>query len=464
MLIGAVVENGQVVFPPDRLWERDVHSNASARKPSFNKYESLAKNPIIVMPELQDGSCDSAWLMRSGSVKYDYDKVSVVADPEFQIVEFSKRLIVEKAERFGLAGTDEHPVLDLNHTHSVLVDFDLESGYPSLYAMLIRIGAEEENPMVHYRAEVVKQSSLPRVVNVAGLERKVSFKKEELKTFRTVEASTIAEMVGIVSDFADFLMEEKKKDVPRFWFRGVTNDRYHLTPKIFRESEPYLSQYGDNGKRIIKELEPRMIARFTERAAPHLEAHASVGDLWSMLFVMQHYGAATRLLDWSENLLVAAHFAAGDRLDADGGGHPTVWILQPGLWNRAARQLGDDEPAEVFTTGEDELDRYAPRDHSTSGNPTLAESVAIYSRHSSPRIVSQQGVFTIAGSEVDGLDEQIKKWIASERATGDELLKIVYVGGRENMRRELDAIGSSLSIIYPGLESICKELDRLVTD
>lgn len=51
-------------------------------------------------------------------------------------------------------------------------------------------------------------------------------------------------------------------------------------------------------------------------------------DKW--LFLMQHYGAPTRLLDWSESLLVAIFVALMDfNPTKDKNENPTIWVLNP---------------------------------------------------------------------------------------------------------------------------------------
>ena len=55
------------------------------------------------------------------------------------------------------------------------------------------------------------------------------------------------------------------------------------------------------------EKESGIIDRFKERCIPHLDRQL-VGD-WEYLFLMQHHGVLTRLLDWSENPFFALYFA-----------------------------------------------------------------------------------------------------------------------------------------------------------
>ena len=58
-------------------------------------------------------------------------------------------------------------------------------------------------------------------------------------------------------------------------------------------------------------------------------------DEWEWYFLMQHYGVPTRLLDWTENPLIAIYFAVeGHKADRDAA----VWALDPTWLNRKLRR------------------------------------------------------------------------------------------------------------------------------
>lgn len=112
------------------------------------------------------------------------------------------------------------------------------------------------------------------------------------------------------------------------WFRGHSRAVGTLTPRIFRPENrnPILTMFRP-------ELEMATIEAFKRHAALLTELRMPADDdRLGWLCVMQHYRAPTRLLDWSENLLVALYFT----VSADPSDDGEVWAMFPSPLNRAA--------------------------------------------------------------------------------------------------------------------------------
>ena len=143
-----------------------------------------------------------------------------------------------------------------------------------------------------------------------------------------------------------------------FWYRGSGNLGYQLLPSLYRHK-------GKNTPESYSELERNLLTRFRQRSIPYHSR--SLVDDWDALFFMQHYGVPTRLLDWTENPLIALHFALmGVKRRATLSKRPlfensaAVWVLDPIAWNRHALKHLSFE-GEVLTPNDEVLRRSTER-------------------------------------------------------------------------------------------------------
>lgn len=254
-----------------------------------------------------------------------------------------------------------------------------------------------------------------------------------------------------VPDFLERLEKLHGTSGRALWYRGCGRNSYSLLPSLYRHKD---ARYGDK----LSDLERRLMTRFRQRSIPFHSR--TLEDDWDALFFMQHHGVPTRLLDWTENPLIALHFAlmaAPRRTTGPKRGTyeeaATVWVLDPVEWNHhALRHMSFD--AGILTPGDDPLNGYKPAP-SFAGMNKLP--VTLYGSHNSPRIVAQQGVFTIFGQETTPME----KLFEAESFPFGSLARLVIAADIiGEMRNSLLRNGVTESVVFPDLEGLARELRR----
>lgn len=151
----------------------------------------------------------------------------------------------------------------------------------------------------------------------------------------------------LIESFIDLYNFAQSYRKGRWVFRGVSKWDYELLPKVGRPE-------------IETKNEKRIFEFFVREAVAHQPSLPT--SEWELLAIAQHYGLPTRLLDWTENALVAAFFACIENADSDGA----IYVLK-------TQNILRDETISPFTI--QELVRYRPR-------------------HITKRITAQRGLFT----------------------------------------------------------------------
>lgn len=236
------------------------------------------------------------------------------------------------------------------------------------------------------------------------------------------------------------------------WYRGCGKSTDQLTPTLYRH--PRIKRASE-----FADMERQLMTRFRQRSIPF--HNRSLVDDWETLFFMQHYGVPTRLLDWTENPLIALHFALMSgphrmtkRGTASFSANAAVWVLDPVAWNQHALRHQSFDGG-TLTPGDEPLKSYKPPAEFDNMN---SSAVALYGAHNSARIVAQQGVFVIFGKTIVPME----KLFRSDTFPATALVKIVierqYIA---SIRSTLLKHGITEAVVFPDLEGLAREIKRL---
>ncbi len=264
-----------------------------------------------------------------------------------------------------------------------------------------------------------------------------------------------------IASLCDALVElDKTFEGEAIWWRGHADaEKWMLQPGVFR-NRPGRAPYTELA--LIGNFHPRAVGMLDDRPKPTSEVE------W--LFLAQHYGLPTRLLDWTESLIVALYFVVSEKpcnvccKEKDG----CIWATTPTKLNRKNSNPGDSTDAQNGIVSISEpavqamalkafgvkdttiLERFPNLDPDKTGLPKLPGVIALESVEMDKRIVAQSGRFTIHGcgtpvESLDGHEEYLRKFV-------------IPAGKKDEIRKLLKWIGIRRWNLFPDLQSLAAGL------
>lgn len=208
-------------------------------------------------------------------------------------------------------------------------------------------------------------------------------------------------------------------------FRGVTDSGHKLIPSIGRDTVE--NTYGD-----IESLECSILIEFKRLSVPLLENPPKTDFEW--LFLAQHYGLPTRLLDWSSNPLVALFFAVEQDDHKDGA----VYYLEHAVTDQYDRF--------DYKTANYIKDHISKPVGMLSIQAHQGEAIFLRPRYTDDRYINQKSVFSCPRDPFCSL--------------GISNINSILIRGqwKSEIRARLRMLGISTSFIYPGLAGIASEI------
>lgn len=257
------------------------------------------------------------------------------------------------------------------------------------------------------------------------------------------------------------------------WFRGEPNGvKTPLLPKVYRTTDDGRSH---NENRLLQQFRMKAPSLGIQNTPPR--GHT---DEW--IFLAQHVGLPTRLLDWTEGLFIALYFALLEK-------EPAIWMLDPIELNRKSLgdEIGDTSfPLTWYDPGKTPLgqaDLWAQTDLLLSENKENVQKdvkekvnqlskpnigninirgaweldsvginlpVAIHPTNIHPRMSAQKSCFSIQGRSKKCLNELV----------GAEVLRKFVIPGEtaQAIKNDLRIMGITHTSAFPDLDNLAKDL------
>lgn len=172
---------------------------------------------------------------------------------------------------------------------------------------------------------------------------------------------------------------------------------------------------------------------------------------WNSVFLMQHYGMYTRLLDWTDSFITALYFAIRNKKD---GTPASVWVINPLELNRKCKNLyeqgSDNRFDNVALLTLDTLPNRIKKYKEYFEDHIEIDSFAIVPRRSNDRLISQNGFFTVQGTKNIPLEEEYplnsNDWILNITLNDNVV---------DECKNFLDINGINNYSLYGGIDGLC---------
>jgi hypothetical protein len=223
--------------------------------------------------------------------------------------------------------------------------------------------------------------------------------------------------IKTTEDFYEFIKREI--DADDFWnrmYRGVSNSsKFKLIPSIGRLKTA-------KGRRFSVDDEKAILKSFKNKA--YLDIKDYNFNKLELLSFGRHHGLPTRLLDWTQNPLVALYFAVERQFTDDERKQEElsscVYI------HKAKKQIEPGKPFDPFTINR--VRYYVPK-------------------YLDNRLIAQKGLFTVH-------NDPYTPWKPKELE-----IVLIHKDIREKIKILINKLGVNASTVYPGVDGIAKHVE-----
>lgn len=178
----------------------------------------------------------------------------------------------------------------------------------------------------------------------------------------------------------------------------------------------------------------------------HIPRDREIVDWFAL---MQHYGAPTRLLDWTYSFFVSVFFAMGK---AKNKNKCDIWAL-----NTKSKDPNDPKPLIIDLKSNQALEIFKKREltvYSISPNKL------------NERLIIQQGSFLCPGDVSKSFDDNFNEFLSKSNFSKDNLIKLTIksddITVKKEIFRHLHRMNINEAVLFPGLVGFAESLETLL--
>jgi hypothetical protein len=240
-------------------------------------------------------------------------------------------------------------------------------------------------------------------------------------------------------------------------FRGVSDSEWGFQTSLERA----VKNFGiDSTKHNLLDLEGGLMRRFKRQCHHYLQHLPNDENTIEWLAMMQHYGAPTRLLDWTHSLFVGLFFAVENSSQ-----ECAVWALNHDWTTENAKAV-------LPAAARDALKNDRNREEANTfdlvfrGMPPIPFVLPIKPFKFNDRLVMQQGSFVCPGNVDLSFEENLEATLLRPGHDG-MLIKLVIKNDaalRKEIIKNLNRMNMNAATLYPGLAGFARSLRTLLVE
>ncbi|MBI9015488.1 MAG: FRG domain-containing protein [Clostridiales bacterium] len=258
------------------------------------------------------------------------------------------------------------------------------------------------------------------------------------------------------SEFVEIAEKHSAKEgLNPYAFRGQSNSSWKIQNSLQRK----LIEMGINNQKDALEFERKLAETFKVCSKKHLKSlrkRIENRDLLSWWELMQHYGAPTRLLDWTASPYIACYFAVSESFEEDAA----VYIFDAAhlLWIQSLR-ANEEKNYENKRC-------YEQIEKSIKGKDYYECVLTITDPHPTDRMIAQKSEFTLSTELLIDHDVLIDEIVYKNvnNGKGHSLFSKIIIN--KNLKKkfmiELNKMDINAGNLFPGLDGVGKQINEKI--